>query len=115
MTMTMGNQTAIRRHKGSGIASFVIGAASVALVLALVGTAGVMTKNGTMTPEISMIVGLGVISACLIDLIGLGLGVFGTVDRSSKKVYPVLGLVLNTMILVVVGGLIAVGMAMQAS
>jgi len=113
MTMTMENQTAVRTHKGTGIASFIIGVTCVTLVMGLIGTVGVMAKSGKLTPELSMIIGLGIISASLIDLIGIGLGIFGTVDRSSKKVYPVLGLILNAAILLLVGGLIFIGLSVK--
>ena len=113
MSITMENQ-AIRTHNGKGIASFVIGVTSVVFVLALIGAAGVMTKSGTMTPQFTMLLGLGLISACFVDLIGIGLGVFGAADRSSKKVFPVLGLALNIGILVLFGVLLVIGLAMKA-
>jgi hypothetical protein len=114
MTITMENQATIRTHNGKGIASFIIGVTSVVFVLALIGTAGVMTKAGTMTPQLNMIIGLGMISACFVDLIGIGLGFFGAVDRSSKKVYPVLGLVLNIGILVIFAALVVIGLLVKA-
>lgn len=114
MSITMENHVPVRTHKGKGIASFVIGLISVPLVMTLVGTAGVMTKTGTMTPELTMLIGLGIISAGFVDLIGIGLGFFGAVDRTSKKIYPVLGLALNIGILVVFGALVVIGLAMKA-
>src|SRR5437763_16002423 len=100
MSMTMENQASVRGHNGTGITSVIIGVTSVILMLALIGAAGVMSKAGKLTPELTMILGLGMLSACFIDLIGIALGFFGAVDRSAKKVYPVLGLVLNIGILV---------------
>jgi len=114
MTMTMENQAAIRAHKGTGIASFIIGVTSVTAVVALIGAAAVMTKAGTLTPAFNMLIGLSIISAGFVDLIGIVLGFFGVADRSSKKVYPVLGLVLNIGILVIFGALVAIGLAMKA-
>jgi hypothetical protein len=114
MSITMENQATIRAHSGKGIASFIIGVISFMFILALIGTAGVMTKAGTMTPQFTMLLGLGMISACFVDLIGIGMGVSGAVDRSSKKVYPVLGLALNVGILVLFGALLVVGLSMKA-
>jgi hypothetical protein len=113
MTITMDNRTAIRNHNSKGVASFVIGVISVVSVLALIVTAGVMTNAGTMTPQLTMLIGLGMISACFVDLIGIGLGVVGAVDRSSKKLYPVLGLTLNIGIVVVFFALLFVGLSMK--
>ena len=114
MTMTMENQTTIRTHKGTGIASFIIGVTCVILIMALIGTAGVMAKTGKLTPEFNVIIGLGMLSACFVDLIGIGLGFFAAMDRSSKKVYPVLGLVLNIVILVLFTALLVIGLSMKA-
>ncbi len=114
MSITMENQTNTRTHNGKGIASFIIGVTSAVFVLALIGTSAVMTKAGTMTPQFTILLGLGMISACFVDLIGIGLGISGAVDRSSKKVYAVLGLALNVGILVLFGVLLAVGLSMKA-
>jgi hypothetical protein len=114
MTIKMENLATIRTHNGKGIASFIIGVTSFVFVLAMIGIAGLMTKAGTMTPQLNMLIGLGMISACFVDLIGIALGVLGAVDRSSKKVYPVLGLTLNIGILVLFGALLLFGLSMKA-
>jgi hypothetical protein len=115
MTMTMDNQTAIRTHKGIGIASFIIGVTCFTLILALMATTGVMATTGKMTPEVSVILGLGMLAACCVDLIGIALGLVDAVDRSSKKVYPVLGLVLNIVILALFAGVVIIGLSMKAA
>jgi hypothetical protein len=113
MTITMENQATIRAHKASGIASSIIGMTCVVFILALIGTAGVMAQTGKLTPELNMIIGLGMISACFVDLIGIALGFVGAVDRSSKKAYPVLGLILNIVILVLFVALVVIGLSMK--
>ena len=114
MTITMENRATIRTHKGIGVASFIIGVTCVSLVLALIGTAGVIAKTGKLTPELSMIIGLGMLSVSFVDLIGIALGVFGAVDRSSKKVFPALGLTLNIVILVLFVALVVIGLSVKA-
>jgi hypothetical protein len=113
MSIAMENEATIRAHKGIGIASFAIGVISVIIFLALIGAAAVMTKTGKMTPELNVIIGLGMISACFVDLIGIGLGFFGAVDRASKKTYPALGLALNIGILVLFAVLVMIGLSMK--
>jgi len=113
MSITMENPATIRTHKGKGIASFIVGVTSVILMLALIGTAGVMTHTGKVTPEINIILGLGMFATCFIDLIGIGLGFFGALDRSSKKTYPALGLSLNIGILALFATLLVIGLAMK--
>ena len=113
MTMTLENPSVIRGHKGLGIASFVIGVICLITVMGLVVVAGVVTNAGRATPEFNMIIGLSVISAVFVDLIGIVLGIFGATDRSSKKVYPVLGLVLNVLVVVLFTALMIVGLSMR--
>jgi hypothetical protein len=113
MSITMENQPTIRTHKGIGIASFIMGVTSVILFLALIGTAGVMTQTGKLTPAINMIIGLSMFAACFVDLIGIGLGFFGALDRRSKKTYPALGLALNIGILALFAALVVIGLAMK--
>jgi hypothetical protein len=113
MSITMENQATIRTHKGKGIASFALGVTSVIGILALIGIAAVMTKTGKLTPELNVILGLGMISAVFVDLIGIGLGFFGAVDRASKKTYPALGLALNIGILVLFAALVLIGLSMK--
>jgi hypothetical protein len=113
MSITMETQATIRTHKGKGIASFIVGVTSVILFLALIGTAGVMTQTGKMTPETAMILGLSMFAACFVDLIGIALGFFGAFDRSSKKTYPALGLALNIGILALFAALLVIGLAIK--
>jgi hypothetical protein len=112
-TMTMENQTVTRTHKGIGIASFIIGVICIVTIVVLIGIAGVMTKTGRATPEFNMILGLGMITACFVDLIGIGLGIFAAADRSSKKVYPVLGLILNLVVVALFAALLIIGLSMK--
>jgi hypothetical protein len=115
MTITMENQATMRTHKGTGIASFVIGMTCVILIMALIGTAAVMAKTGRITPELNVIIGLGIIAVCFVDLIGIVLGFFGAADRSSKKVYPVLGLILNIVVMLLFVALLVIGLSMRAA
>jgi len=113
--MIMENQATIRTHKGTGIASFVIGVTCVILVMALIGTAGVMAKTGRITPEFNMMFGWGMMSVCfVVGLIGIKLDFVGAADRSSKKVYPVLGLILNIVVVVLYVAMLVIGLSMRA-
>jgi hypothetical protein len=111
--MTLENPSVIRAHKGLGIASFIIGVTCVIVVMGLVTLAGVTTHAGRATPEFNMVIGLGMISAVFVDLIGIALGIFGVADRASKKVYPVLGLVLNVLVVAVFTALMIIGLSMR--
>jgi hypothetical protein len=115
MTMTMDNQAIIRRHKGSGIASFILGMTGVALVAGVFAVAVMMAAKGrTITPELTMTIGLGMVLAFLIDSVGIVFGFVGAFDRASKKVYPVLGLVLNFLIVALFTASLIIGLMMKA-
>jgi hypothetical protein len=96
MSISMENQAVALTHKGRGIASFIIGISCIAITLLLVGIA----MSRAELPRY-MIITFGVISSGMLfaDLIGIALGFFGAKDRSSKKLYPLLGLLLNVAVL----------------
>jgi hypothetical protein len=60
------------------------------LILVAILTATVMNEAGKFTPELGMIMVWGLILLGFVSLIGITFGFFGTLDRSSKKVCPVL-------------------------
>ena len=113
MTMVLENPSVIRGHKGLGIASFIIGVICLITVMGLVVTAGVVTNAGRATPAFNMLIGLSMISVVLVDLVGIALGIFGVANRASKKVYPVLGLILNVLVVALFTALLIVGLSMR--
>ena len=78
------------RHKGLGIASFVIAIVVSVLALLLFAIAGALTSTGKATPEINMVIGLFLVLVWFIDTVGVALGIAGAVDRTAKKTFPIL-------------------------
>ena len=113
MTMTLENSSVIRGHKGLGIASFIIGVTCFITLMGLLVVAGATTNAGRATPEFNTIIGLSAFSVVFVDLIGIVLGIFGAANRSSKKVYPVLGLVLNVLVVALFTAVMIAGMSMR--
>jgi hypothetical protein len=111
MTITTENQAVILDHKWQGIASSIIGVTSIIITLLLVGIA----MSGTEPPR-PMITALGVLSSGMLcaSLIGIALGFFGAKDRSSRKLYPLLGLTLNVTVLMVFVVLALIGLSMKS-
>jgi hypothetical protein len=107
-------QPIVRRHKGLGIASFVIALAVLVLILLLFLVAGVMHNAGVATPTANAVVGSGLFFLWFVDLVAVGLGIAGAVDRGSKKVSPVLGLVIAFITLSVSVALVLVGIHMMS-
>jgi Na+/phosphate symporter len=111
MTITTENQAVILTDKWQGIASSIIGVTSIIIALLLVGIAMSRTE-----PPRPMIAALGVLSSGMLcaNLIGIALGFFSARDRSSRKLYPLLGLTLNVAILMALVALAVVGLSMKA-
>jgi hypothetical protein len=112
MTITTANQAVIPTHKWQGIASSIIGVTSTIITLLLVGIAMSATE-----PPRPMITALGALSSGMLcaNLVGMALGFFGVKDRSSRKLYPLLGLILNAAVLMAFVAMALVGLSMQAS
>jgi glucose uptake protein GlcU len=111
MTITTENQAVIPIHKWQGIASSIIGVTSVIITLLLVGIA----MSGTQPPR-PVNTALSVLSSAMLcaNLIGIALGFFGAKDRSSRKLYALLGLTLNVAIPMIFLALALVGLWMEA-
>jgi hypothetical protein len=111
MTITTENQAVIPIHKWQGIASSIIGATSIIITSLLFGIA----MSGTEPPR-SMSTALSVLSSGMLfaNVIGIALSFFGAKDRSSRKLYPLLGLALNVAILMTFVALALVGLSMKA-
>jgi Family of unknown function (DUF6142) len=92
MAVTTENQADLPAHRWRGIASSIIGAASIAFTLLLLWIAVSRTQ-----PPGPVVIVLQVLSSAMLcaNLIGLALGFLGARDRSSRKLYPLLGLGLN--------------------
>ena len=108
MTIITENQTVIPSHKWRGITSSIIGVTSIIFNLLLVGIA----MSGT-EPLKPMITALQVLSSGMLcaNLIGIALDFFVAKDRSSKKLYPLLGLTLSIAIVMTLVALALVTVA----
>jgi hypothetical protein len=110
MTITTENQAVIRLHKWQGVASSIIGVTSIIITLLLVGIAISETE-----PPTPMVTALSVISSGMLcaNLVGIVLGFLGARDRSSRKLYPLLGLALNIAIPMTFLALAIIGLSMR--
>ena len=93
MSLSTENQAVVLPHKGRGIASFIIGVTCIIItLLLLIGIA----MSGPELPR-PMIIALEVLPSGVLcaALIGIALGFVSARDRSSRKLYPLLGLTLK--------------------
>jgi hypothetical protein len=101
------------RHSGLGIASFTLSLVVGIGEFALMGTAGYMTARGPggMDPQSPVAVGMGLLmmGGVLLAFLGAALGFASLFQRGRKRVFGILGLLFNGLILLGVIGLILVG------
>ena len=91
----MDEQAIVRRHRGLGIASFVVSLAVLLLFFAGTAMATLLyvSRATTPAPTLTIITGFSLMFLWAVSLVGIGLGIAGAIDRTSKKVFPVLGIV----------------------
>ena len=107
-----------RRTSGLGIASFTLGILAGIATFALIGFAGYveLSTPGGMNEEspIAVIVGLGMFAIIGLCFIGGALGVAALFQSNRTRVFSILGIILNVMVVLGLVGLGVIGMAMEA-
>ncbi|MBI4329764.1 MAG: hypothetical protein HY673_00610 [Chloroflexi bacterium] len=108
----VGQSPVPRKHSGFGTASFII---SMVMGIFLAGdllVAGILVARKTPDDSLALIiVGLFMFVAMFGCLVGVGLGIAGVVDRTRRKVFSVLGLILNSALILVIATVLIVGLA----
>jgi len=103
------------KHSRMGIASLVLAILVGVLVFLLIGGAGVMEAStpGGINEDSTLVglIGLGIIGCLLANLVGLGLGLAGLIQRRRKKLFAILGAIFNGLIVLVVLAVIVLGLA----
>ena len=105
-----------RRHSGFGVASFVwsllVGPGEF-MIIALTGILGAANPDLVEEPTPLMVaLGLLICAGVPASLGGLALAVVGLVQKDRKKVFSVLGLIFNAMIILGIGLLMLIGSQM---
>jgi hypothetical protein len=99
-------------HSGMGIASFVIalvaGLGSLA-VFVWAGYVGVTQPDLPDDSPVVMMIGLGMIAGAVLLFAGTVLGIAAMFQASRRKLFAVLGLVLNGLGVLFTGGIVALG------
>lgn len=96
-----------RKHSRIGIASFVIG-----IVAVLIFCLAFQIDVSSLT-----VLALGIlrwISSPILSLVGVGLGFGAVVQKNDKKLFGIIGLVINLLIILVFCVLVVIGMAGQS-
>lgn len=104
-------------HAGLGIASFLVGLLVGFGEMAAVGWAGYteVTHPGTMTAESpqAMILGLAMLGGLGLAFLGALLGIGGLFQTNRKRIFAVLGVIFNVMVVVAFVALMVIGLAVK--
>jgi hypothetical protein len=104
-------------HSGLGIASFLVGLLAGVGEMAVVGWAGYtgVTHRGTITPDspTAILLGLAMLAGLGLALLGGMLGVGGLFQANRKRVFAVLGMALNALVVLAFLGLMVIGLALK--
>lgn len=105
------------KHSGFGIASFVVAlltGLAMFLMLALAGYLEVTTPGGVDEESSeAMLVGLLILFCLLAALVGAALGIAGLVQARRQKMFAVLGLIFNVLIVLGVLGIMVIGLMVE--
>ena len=105
------------RHSGLGIASFVMALVTAVMEFALVMAAGmieVSTPGGMdSNSPAAMVIGLGICSGGLLNLLAIALAVAAFFQSSRKKLFAVLGLAISGGLMLCLAGLFLIGYLAQ--
>jgi hypothetical protein len=103
------------KHSGLGIASFAL---SLVMGLSLFAMIGFATYMAAQNPEqfdeespAAIVLGLGIMGALGLAVIGLGLGIAGVAQSDRNKLFAILGLVFNGLVVLGVCGILGLGLA----
>ncbi|MGG4048497.1 hypothetical protein [Paenibacillus favisporus] len=101
------------KHSGPGIASFVMGLVSLLGYIISAAAAGAIMapylEEGMLDgPNSNAILGLGVvgllmIALVVINVVGTILGIVGTALKNRKKIFAIIGLIVNAVIVLSIG------------
>lgn len=104
------------KHSGVGIASFVTSIVAGVLIFLLVIIAGVLEVStpGGMDEEsiAAVLIGLFLFAFLGAELVALGLGVGGLIQKDRKKIFAILGVVFSATALLITLFILFLGLAM---
>ncbi|WP_458460829.1 hypothetical protein [Paenibacillus sp.] len=112
------------KHSGPGIASFVIGLVAIVGYILIFFIASMTLNNsiGVLSPlqaeELALhpavvLASLSILVCLIINLAGGILGIIGLVLKNRKKVFAIIGTILNGIMILLFVGLILVGMTLM--
>lgn len=107
-----------QRHSGLGIASFVIAILAGLTEIGIIVAASMMAADNRgeldeQSPQL-MAMAVGFCGGVIIALVGIGLGIAGLVQSDRRKLFAILGLILNSVIVLGIAGLTVLALIAKA-
>lgn len=106
-----------QKHSGIGIASFVISIVAGILIFIVLGIAGSLeasTPGGIDENSTeAVMVGLAIIGLLFLNVLSVGLGIGGLLQKERKKIFAILGTVFSSFLILSVIGLMILGTMVQ--
>jgi hypothetical protein len=106
-----------QKHSGIGIASFVISIVAGILIFILLGIAGSLeasTPGGIDENSTeAVMIGLAIIGLLFLNVLAVGLGIGGLLQKEQKKIFAILGTVFSSFFILGVIGLMVLGAMVQ--
>lgn len=113
-----GPETEALRQSGLGVASFVIAMLcgltffGALVVAGVVGLRAAEEGGGQPSGALMMMIGFAILGAMGLALLGGILGLVALFQSDRKRLFAVLGLILNLLVFLGIGGIFAVGVSM---
>ncbi len=108
-----------KKHSRLGITALIIGILVSMLLCILIVFAGVIevSQPGSLNEDSvgTIMLGMLVIGGLLLNMVGIGLGIGGLFQQQRKKLFPILGISINSVIFLGTCVLIALGSLQSAS
>ncbi len=106
-----------QKHSGIGVASFVISILAgilIFIVFAVAGSLEVSTPGGIDENSTEAImIGLAIIGLLFFNVLAVGLGIGGLLQKERKKIFAILGTVFSSFLILSVIGLMILGTMVQ--
>lgn len=93
-----------KKHSGLGIASFIIGLVAGAIQFFTILGSGIAEYSavGGLGDEVYMLVGLFICGGMATGVVGLILGIIGLTQKNKKKIFSILGTIINSLTIILV-------------
>ena len=106
----------LKKHSSIGIVAFVMGILDILGVCLMFGLSLYSQDAPANTSDtLTSVVGFMAICLVIVSIVGVVLGIIGVVQKAQSKVFAIIGLVLNALVLLGICVIMAIGMAALGS